>query len=131
MQSLHSADLVVHKDGAHQITAVDDASGRWADARSAMTLEELDAVVMGAGQAGLCAAYYLQRAGLRYVAFEKGASCGETWRTARVGGTMQTSSSLHFPRRSIEESQRQQRAGAPRSVLREYNLINGSKYAAK
>ena len=55
----------------------------------------------------------------------------ETWRTARVGGTMQTSSSLHFPRRSIEESQRQQRAGAPRSVLREYNLINGSKYAAK
>ena len=49
----HSADLVVHKDGAHQIRGRRRRVRALGDAkRSAMTLEELDAVVMGAGQGG-------------------------------------------------------------------------------
>lgn len=39
----------------------------------------LDAVVIGAGQAGLAAGYYLQRAGLRFVIFEAGLSVSGSW----------------------------------------------------
>jgi putative flavoprotein involved in K+ transport len=43
---------------------------------------ELDAVIVGGGQAGLATAYYLQQAGVRFVVVERG-EVGETWRSQR------------------------------------------------
>jgi len=45
-------------------------------------MAELDAVVVGAGQAGLGVSYFLQRDGRNHVVFEKG-RIGETWRSQR------------------------------------------------
>jgi putative flavoprotein involved in K+ transport len=42
----------------------------------------LDAVVVGAGQAGLAASWHLGRLGVRHVVLEQG-DVGDTWRTAR------------------------------------------------
>jgi len=42
----------------------------------------LDAVVVGGGQAGLGIAYFLKRAGLRFVVYERG-RVGESWRSQR------------------------------------------------
>ena len=117
-----AADVVIHKDGAHEVTAIDEAPGRWAEEREKMALEEFDAVVLGAGQAGLCAAYYLQRAGLRYVAFEKGASCGETWRTARWDSfRLVTENSLcNLPGFGCERVGQDPRGFMPKDVICEY-----------
>jgi putative flavoprotein involved in K+ transport len=42
----------------------------------------LDVVIVGAGQAGLSASYFLQQQGLKHLVFERGA-IGETWRSQR------------------------------------------------
>ena len=42
----------------------------------------LDAVVVGAGQAGLAASWHLRRLGVRHRVLEQG-SVGDTWRTTR------------------------------------------------
>jgi putative flavoprotein involved in K+ transport len=42
----------------------------------------LDAIVIGAGHAGLAASYRLQEAGLDHVILERG-EVGETWRSQR------------------------------------------------
>jgi putative flavoprotein involved in K+ transport len=44
--------------------------------------EKLDAIVVGAGQAGLGVGYYLKRDGRRFVVLERG-RVGETWRSQR------------------------------------------------
>jgi putative flavoprotein involved in K+ transport len=43
---------------------------------------ELDAVIVGAGQAGLGASYFLQRDGRKHVVFERG-QIGESWLSQR------------------------------------------------
>jgi len=43
-------------------------------------------LVIGAGVSGLCAAYYLDRAGIPFVAMEKSAHVGGTWRENRYPG---------------------------------------------
>lgn len=42
----------------------------------------LDVIVVGAGQAGLCASYYLKKYGLHHIVFERG-KIGESWRSQR------------------------------------------------
>lgn len=44
--------------------------------------EDFDALVIGAGQAGLTTSYYLTQSGIRHVVLERG-RIGETWRTQR------------------------------------------------
>jgi putative flavoprotein involved in K+ transport len=46
------------------------------------TIDHLDAIVVGAGWAGLGASYYLAEAGLRHCVLER-KQIGETWRTQR------------------------------------------------
>ena len=43
-------------------------------------LQQFDAVVIGAGQAGLAAGYHLSRAGLRFVILEEAPRIGDSWR---------------------------------------------------
>jgi putative flavoprotein involved in K+ transport len=43
-------------------------------------VQQFDAVVLGAGQAGLAAGYHLARAGLRFVVLEKAPRVGDGWR---------------------------------------------------
>ena len=38
-----------------------------------------DTIVIGAGQAGLASAYYLQRAGSRFLVLDGGSQIGESW----------------------------------------------------
>jgi cation diffusion facilitator CzcD-associated flavoprotein CzcO len=38
-----------------------------------------DTIVIGAGQAGLASAYYLQRAGSRFLVLDGGSQVGESW----------------------------------------------------
>src|SRR5512142_3465713 len=45
-------------------------------------MDALDAIVVGAGQAGLAASYYLCEAGLQHVVLERG-RIGESWRSQR------------------------------------------------
>jgi putative flavoprotein involved in K+ transport len=40
---------------------------------------EFDVIVIGAGQAGLAAGYYLKKAGARFTLFDAGAEIGESW----------------------------------------------------
>ncbi|TGE21635.1 FAD-dependent oxidoreductase [Hymenobacter aquaticus] len=47
----------------------------------APTIVSLDAVVIGAGQAGLAAAYYLQQRGLRFVVLDEHPAVGHVWAT--------------------------------------------------
>ncbi|HEX3297291.1 MAG TPA: NAD(P)/FAD-dependent oxidoreductase [Nocardioides sp.] len=42
--------------------------------------EQVETVIIGAGQAGLATAYHLQRAGRRYVVLERSARIGDQWR---------------------------------------------------
>jgi 4-hydroxyacetophenone monooxygenase len=48
--------------------------------------DRFSVLVIGAGVSGLCAAYYLQRAGIPFVAMEKSAHIGGTWRENRYPG---------------------------------------------
>ncbi len=43
-------------------------------------------LIIGAGVAGLCAAYYLEQAGIPFTIIEKGASVGGTWRDNKYPG---------------------------------------------
>jgi putative flavoprotein involved in K+ transport len=45
-------------------------------------MAKLDAVIVGAGQAGLGVSYFLQQNGLRHIVFEKG-QIGESWLSQR------------------------------------------------
>jgi len=45
-------------------------------------LKEIDVAVIGAGQGGLAASYWLKRSGIEHIVFEKG-KIGETWRSQR------------------------------------------------
>jgi putative flavoprotein involved in K+ transport len=42
----------------------------------------LDVIVVGAGQAGLCASLFLKQNGLQHIVFERG-KVGESWRSQR------------------------------------------------
>jgi putative flavoprotein involved in K+ transport len=46
------------------------------------TAEQVEVVVVGAGQAGLAVSYYLQAFGVEHVVLERG-RIGESWRSAR------------------------------------------------
>ena len=73
------ADVVISKDTDHQFCGLEIRPGCWATARDVMQVEDTETVVVGAGQAGLCAAFYLQQAGSSYVALEKAEEVGTTW----------------------------------------------------
>jgi len=45
-------------------------------------LKEIDVAVIGAGQGGLAASYWLKHSGIEHIVFEKG-KIGETWRSQR------------------------------------------------
>ena len=47
-----------------------------------MINNHLDAIVIGAGPAGVCASYYLKQYGMKHIVFEKG-KIGESWRSQR------------------------------------------------
>ena len=84
------SDVVLHKagvDGAgvpqHHVVELEWHHGRWASHRAATRIEKgLRAVVVGGGQAGLCASYYLQRVGVAHVVLEK-EYIGSTWERER------------------------------------------------
>src|SRR5690606_31243980 len=44
-----------------------------------MNMSRYDVIVIGAGQAGLAAGYFLQKAGLSFLILDKGAEAGEVW----------------------------------------------------
>jgi pyochelin synthetase len=77
------ADVVISKDAGHQFCKLEIHEGRWPAARDAMQVEDTGTVIVGAGQAGLCAAHYLQQAGSRYVMLEKAEAVGTTWTRQR------------------------------------------------
>ena len=58
-----SCDVVLAKDKAHGIASMATPGG-WRAAQASMVAQELDAVVVGAGQAGLSAAYHMKREGV-------------------------------------------------------------------
>ena len=45
-------------------------------------MQNIDVVIIGAGQAGLAASFYLKQSGIDHIVFEKG-RIGETWRSQR------------------------------------------------
>src|SRR5258706_14336140 len=51
-------------------------------ARTISAMSSIDAVVIGAGQAGLAASHHLLKRGIEHVVLERG-RIGETWRTQR------------------------------------------------
>ena len=62
------SDVVLHKAGVdadgvpqHHLTRIEWHDGRWAAQQASTCIEELPALVVGGGQAGLCASYYLQQ----------------------------------------------------------------------
>lgn len=82
-------DVVICKAGVdatgvpqHHLTAIEWHEGRWADHQARMHVKELPALVVGGGQAGLCASYYLQQAGVEHEVIEKHA-IGSTWQRER------------------------------------------------
>lgn len=80
----NSADVVLKKDAGHQFCGLEFHAGRWPAACGAMQeVEETGTVVVGAGQAGLCSAYYLQQAGSSYVMLEKAEAVGTSWTKQR------------------------------------------------
>jgi len=48
-------------------------------------MERVDTIVIGGGQAGLAASYFLTQHGREHVVFERG-RVGETWRSQRWDG---------------------------------------------
>ena len=77
------ADIVVSKNANHQFCGLQVHPGRWAAVRRTMEVEDTGTVVVGAGQAGLCAAHYLQEAGSSYVVLEKAEAVGTSWTAKR------------------------------------------------
>lgn len=61
-----------------------------------MTVQQYDAVVMGAGVAGLYQLYQLRKAGLNVVLFEAGSDVGGTWYWNRYPGARFDSESLIY-----------------------------------
>ena len=78
-----SADVVLEKDAAHQFCGIEIHDRRWPTARDAMQTTDTGTVIVGAGQAGLCAAHYLQKAGSDYVMLEKADAVGTSWSKQR------------------------------------------------
>ena len=76
-------DLLLSKDHSHQFISLERHLGRWHAKQSQMQIVELDAVVIGGGQAGLCEAYWLQQEGLNYEVLEKHDTCGHSWSAHR------------------------------------------------
>ena len=76
-------DVVLAKDKAHGIASMATPGG-WRAAQASMVAQELDAVVVGAGQAGLSAAYHMKREGVgSFVVLERAARCGSAWGSGR------------------------------------------------
>ena len=78
-----SADVVIGKDAQHQFCRMVVYPDRWSAARDAMQVEDTGTVIVGAGQAGLCTAHYLQQAGSSYVMLERAEAVGTTWTKQR------------------------------------------------
>lgn len=84
------SDVVLHKAGVdaagvpqHHVVRVEWHGGRWAAHRAATRIDDsLKTVVVGGGQAGLCASYFLQQAGVAHVVLEK-EYVGSTWERER------------------------------------------------
>ena len=77
------ADVVIVKDSNHQISEMTLHPHRWPAARDCMQTENTGTVIVGAGQAGLCAAHFLQQAGASYVMLEMAEAVGTTWSKKR------------------------------------------------
>ncbi len=71
-------------------------TGEGAVGRSAASHLDVDAVVIGAGPAGLAAAAALRRRGLTYRHFEKGSMVGGLWRIDNDNGAAAAYASLHL-----------------------------------
>lgn len=55
-----------------------DQMGKWGNGE--MTADQTyHTIIIGAGQAGLSAAYYLEQAGVNYIVLDKGSEVGEIW----------------------------------------------------
>ena len=64
------SDVVIQKEAGHRLGSVKWQVGRWKAERESekvALVEDFDAVVIGAGQAGLCASYELKQRGLKHV----------------------------------------------------------------
>ena len=83
------SDVVLVKAGVdeggipqHRLEGVQWQVGKWAAHRRKASLETMPCVIVGGGQAGLCASYYLQQAGVRHAVLEKH-GVGATWQRER------------------------------------------------
>lgn len=57
-----------------------------------------DVIVIGAGQAGLAAGYWLQQAGMKFLLLDRGLEVGDAWKTRYDSlklFTPRTNSALH------------------------------------
>lgn len=69
----------LHPQGTPLIEA-GDAFRRLGGTESALPPERLDVIVIGAGQAGLCMGYHLQRQGRRFLILDAEERIGDVWR---------------------------------------------------
>jgi len=88
--------------------------------------ESHDAIVVGAGQAGLAASYYLKQRGIKHIIIDRGQP-GETWRTKHWDSFVLNTPSLanSLPGKPFHSD-------TPRSFESNGNLISYlEKYALK
>ena len=74
-------DVVIEKDAAHHVTSV-NWQDKWLHKKAALTIEATHTLVIGGGQAGLCAAYYLGERSVPHILIER-QQIGSTWEAAR------------------------------------------------
>ena len=79
------SDAVLQMGGKphHRVEGAAWSPGRWRAHQAAARLEELPAVVVGGGQAGLCCSYHLKREGVAHVVLEKHGTVGASWERER------------------------------------------------